>query len=492
MTSEDLFVAIGRVDDKRLARSEKRMGSAVETYEELPDENTYDEPAGRSGRKTIKTLWLIAAVVGIAALLMGSAVIIRYVFPEAPVLDMPRADSGLIDPERVHLSVQNVSATSMRIFCTVDGIKENEESLFIITDGPYTIEKQTEEGWEQLPVKIEAPERTTEPVLTEGSYDWGVNWSAIYGALDNGTYRFTATILEGNVPMSVEFTVQTGTQDEYERILSGEAYGIVYTYRYEFGSMDHLPSGSQNQLKEYIEDALLFREEFWKCGDDLLNLLYKGDKLWIGMMYKDGIRYSLDFEGNDRTNPVIGWSQWPALDINRLTVWFNGISDRKMKAEKEYTDGGVLQKVTGVTKSETFANYFEVETTTTEVWEISLDPALAAAKFAEQDVNVARPFSWEEEQQKRKALDVEFVNVTALPVGNATEAIARATAECVVEYDKIIVYRDEEAGIWKVEFQDGYGYRGYQFVYLDDNGITQMISGAGSKVEAWKDQFPDP
>lgn len=163
-----------------------------------------------------------------------------------------------------------------------------------------------------------------------------------------------------------------------------------------------------------------------------------------------------------------------------------------MKAEKEYTDGGVLQKVTGVTKSETFANYFEVETTTTEVWEISLDPALAAAKFAEQDVNVARPFSWEEEQQKRKALDVEFVNVTALPVGNATEAIARATAECVVEYDKIIVYRDEEAGIWKVEFQDGYGYRGYQFVYLDDNGITQMISGAGSKVEAWKDQFPDP
>ena len=126
MTSEDLFVAIGRVDDKRLARSEKRMGSAEETYSELPDENTYDEPAGRSGRKTIKTLWLIAAVVGIAALLMGSAVIIRYVFPEAPVLDMPRADSGLIDPERVHLSVQNVSATSMRIFCTVDGIKENE------------------------------------------------------------------------------------------------------------------------------------------------------------------------------------------------------------------------------------------------------------------------------------------------------------------------------------------------------------------------------
>ena len=46
--------------------------------------------------------------------------------------------------------------------------------------------------------------------------------------------------------------------------------------------------------------------------------------------------------------------------------------------------------------------------------------------------------------------------------------------------------------MWKVEFQIAYGYQGYQYVYLDDDGITQMISGVGSKVEEWKEFYPDP
>ena len=75
---------------------------------------------------------------------------------------------------------------------------------------------------------------------------------------------------------------------------------------------------------------------------------------------------------------------------------------------------------------------------------------------------------------------------------STSEAIACAKAECTVQYDKIIVYRDEEASMWKVEFQIGYGYQGYQYIYLNDDGITQMVSGAGSKVEEWKELYPDP
>ena len=65
-------------------------------------------------------------------------------------------------------------------------------------------------------------------------------------------------------------------------------------------------------------------------------------------------------------------------------------------------------------------------------------------------------------------------------------------AECTVEYEKILVYRDSDEGMWKVEYQILYGYQGYQYVYLDDDGITRMVSGAGSKVEEWKDLYPDP
>ena len=65
------------------------------------------------------------------------------------------------------------------------------------------------------------------------------------------------------------------------------------------------------------------------------------------------------------------------------------------------------------------------------------------------------------------------------------EAIERVKAECTVQYDKIVVYRDEEAGMWKVKFQIMYGYQGY--IYLNNDRITQMVSGAGSKVPEWQD-----
>ena len=61
-----------------------------------------------------------------------------------------------------------------------------------------------------------------------------------------------------------------------------------------------------------------------------------------------------------------------------------------------------------------------------------------------------------------------------------------------MEHTKVLVYRDEAAEMWKVEFQMEYGYHGYQYIYLDDEGITQMVSGAGSKVAHWQQEFPGP
>ena len=37
-----------------------------------------------------------------------------------------------------------------------------------------------------------------------------------------------------------------------------------------------------------------------------------------------------------------------------------------------------------------------------------------------------------------------------------------------------------------------YGYQGYQYVYLNDDGITVMIAGDGSKVEEWQDEYQGP
>ena len=42
--------------------------------------------------------------------------------------------------------------------------------------------------------------------------------------------------------------------------------------------------------------------------------------------------------------------------------------------------------------------------------------------------------------------------------------------------------------IWKVEFQRGYGWQGYTYVYLDIDGITQMIATADPKEQWYPEQ----
>lgn len=53
--------------------------------------------------------------------------------------------------------------------------------------------------------------------------------------------------------------------------------------------------------------------------------------------------------------------------------------------------------------------------------------------------------------------------------------------ECTVDYTKIVVYRDEAAGMWKVEFQIMYGHQGYQYIYMNNDGITQMVACGSAK-----------
>ena len=63
MRREDLFLAIGKVEEERLARCEKRRRPSARTFEEDP-----------VMRNHIRKVWLIAAIIALMVLLMGSAV----------------------------------------------------------------------------------------------------------------------------------------------------------------------------------------------------------------------------------------------------------------------------------------------------------------------------------------------------------------------------------------------------------------------------------
>ena len=100
-----------------------------------------------------------------------------------------------------------------------------------------------------------------------------------------------------------------------------------------------------------------------------------------------------------------------------------------------------------------------------------------------QDVSQPMPFSY--------AMDVEdfpdarkegFVNVHPARIVFVETVIGLADMECTmkgqepgVRYNMIEVYRDENAGMWKVVLRYSQNIEGDQAIYINDQGVTQMI-----------------
>lgn len=73
MTREDLLYAIGTVEESRLARCEKNRGPSMVIHEE--DSKMKNGKYSNSRRSAgVKRIWMIAAVIALATVLMGSAI----------------------------------------------------------------------------------------------------------------------------------------------------------------------------------------------------------------------------------------------------------------------------------------------------------------------------------------------------------------------------------------------------------------------------------
>ena len=167
MTREDLLHAIGTVEESRLARCEKnRVPSMV-----ISEEDTKMNKGKFTKRKGIPKVWLIAAIISAMVFMMGCAwVVIKLA--ESPLFNYPLTESAEVDPDRIHLVVSNVTSTSMQITCSIDGVERDKDAIYILRNGPFTLEKQTDAGWEQLTEKISDPLKDPDEVLTDGTLEW--------------------------------------------------------------------------------------------------------------------------------------------------------------------------------------------------------------------------------------------------------------------------------------------------------------------------------
>ena len=477
MNGKDLLIDLGNISHKYYEEAEN------ETFVEVQK------------NKTIRRPLLVAAIIALTMLLVGCGTAIYMILAEEPWASIPRVEGTDVSREDIQITIMGVSPTSLSYHCDITGFGTEEKSVFLYTDAPCIIEKKTDDGWQELPKQIIDTEWTADKVLTDGHFDGILHWTAHYGYLDVGAYRITASIVEGHDDFVLEFEITEAMHSEglemAEDLANREFWHIRETCNVEYGSLDNVPAEAKEQYlreDESADDSY----EYWKCGEDYLYLTYDGDNIIIGMMYKDGIKYKLVREWESNDAPIVGWMPWPDMDLNRVTEWRYVFETAQGQKDISRSSDGSIDTVV-LTNTENDANGFDLDVTYTTTLQVMPTSRDEIRKMIDaQNTNAWQAFSWEEDQKIQKPQAVTFVNTAPSPITNATDALALAEKECTVDYTQVKVYRDEAAGIWKIEYQIFYGYQGYQYVYLNDDGITVMISGAGSKVEEWQADYPGP
>lgn len=477
MKGKELFTGLSYIDSKYIAEAE--------TVTEFTAER----------RLTLRRPILLAAVIALLMMLVGCGTALYLTLAEEPWASMPRAEGADVPREDIRVTVNSVCPTGIQLKCDIAGFGTEETSIIMLQNAPCTLEKQTDAGWEEIPKQMEDPDWTADRMLTDGHEFVQTNWKTVYGYLDVGHYRITLEVIEGHDPIALEFEITEEMRTEglemAEELVSREYWHVRESGYHTFGSLENVPEEIHDQFRGPFgdEDDVT---EFWKYGNDYLCLYYDEGELEIGMMLKDGVKYSLEREWESNDAPIVGWMPWPDLDPDRLSGWNYYFATDLYQQELTYrTDGTVEQAV--FTRTSNDDGGYDVEQTSVITLEFpATTPEEIAQRIAEQNTNVWQAFSWEEDRQKYKSLDVEYVNTSPSPIVTAADALALAEKECTVEATRVKVYRDMKAGIWKIEYQIFYGYNGYQYIYLNDQGLTVMVSGAGSKVEEWKSEYPDP
>lgn len=445
--------------------------------------------------RVLRRPFLIAAIIALTLLLVGCGAVIYLTLAEEPWASIPRVEGADVSREDIRITITGVSPTGLSYYCDIDGFGTEEKSVFLYTDAPCVIEKKTDDGWLELPKQIVDTEWTADKVLTDGHFDGTLRWTAHYGYLDVGVYRITASLVEGHDDFVLEFEITEAMRSEglemAEDLANREFWHIRETCAREYGSLENVPDEVKEQYMREDESAD-DSSEYWKCGEDYLYLMYDGDNIIMGMMYKDGIKYKLVREWESNDAPIVGWMPWPDMDLNRVTGWRYVFETTQGQKDISRSSDGSIETVV-LKSTEKDANGFDLDVTyTTTLQVIPTSQEDIKKLLDEQNTNVWQGFSWEEDQNTYTPRQVTFANTTSNPISTSVEALALAENERTVEYTQVKIYRDEAAGIWKIEYQIMYGYQGYEYVYLNDDGITVMVSGAGSKVEEWQAEYPGP
>lgn len=117
---------------------------------------------------------------------------IEVYFPEEGKWLVFEANPNAPDGWGIRLEAREVSPTGLTLVCTQSG---GHLTGSLQTGCAYWLEQQTAEGWADIEGQGEwGFEDEALPITPEGTTQWTIDWSDLYGELPAGTYRISTII----------------------------------------------------------------------------------------------------------------------------------------------------------------------------------------------------------------------------------------------------------------------------------------------------------
>ena len=395
----------------------------------------------------------------------------------------------------------------------------------IVAEDSYWLEEFVNGKWQYVDKNLTAVSIEKRNVETQG-YDelsYRVDWSDTYGKLPAGFYRIgryhTVTLRSGESetrPCYAKFRVMGDNWDVLLDQCADAVEALVSKHSYHIVVHKNLTDHADPEDKlGFGYFPYTISTHTWKFGEDYLEDARYIDRTDTdtlhgrrGSMRRGGICYNLEWSGREVDSPLSFWGtntyytpdsemyietsfMWIDSLVGEVTQKGNQISvkttaeGRSVQEELVYTfnsDGEITRielihhPVAGSdrVKESVVDRYLEVLDT----------PAKEIRNLIEsQDVSQPMTFTY--------AMDVEefpdarkdgFVNVHPARGIFMETVIGLADMECTmkgqepgVRYNMTEVYRDEDAGMWKVVLRYSQNIGGDQAIYINDQGITQMV-----------------
>ncbi len=374
----------------------------------------------------------------------------------------------------------------------------------------YFLERLEDGLWVTVPLETDRFQNIEPRKLVAGDRQ-SINWEANYGQLKGGFYRignyYTFTSDSGITDTQVCYA-KFRLYDPHHQALLAKAKSAIEelktrdSYHLYCIDWDFESDGERPRIREA-----------WKWGKDYLSydMMVNEPDTADGSMWRQGKHYGLTWEKDPVTSAVSDWHQSVDgyMDDSNFTMWAWNFEWYDANVELVYEEGKTLHILETFPRSDVYAYteivltldddgdligltkyYVPERSSVTEDKLVSHELAVFDASAEDvktviyaQDVTTPLAFSYEEDMRQTPDAQVSgFVNTASSPIATCAQAVALADQECTLEplmnfdngYLQTKVYRDKNAGIWKVHLF-WWQHDTAQTVYINDEGITQRI-----------------